>query len=258
MKNGFLLLPESKTLPKKAERIISVVPSLTELLYYFGLDDEVMAITRFCIKPEHWHKTKTRIGGNKQLHLDKIKELQPDLIIANKEENLKDEIQELAKTTPIYVSEIYTLEDALDAIEDIGKLVGKEAEALDLNRQLKNRFDRLKAQNFEPIRAAYFIWKKPWMAVGRHTFIDEIMRLAGFENVFADRERYFEFELDELKALKPELLLLSSEPYPFAEKHKDELSAEFDCPIELVDGEIFCWFGSRLLHTVDYLLELRG
>lgn len=95
------------------------------------------------------------------------------------------------------------------------------------------------------------------MAVGSNTFIHEIMQLAGLNNVFSDRERYFEFELDELKARKPELILLSSEPYPFAEKHRAELQTEFDCPIELVDGELFCWFGSRLLHTVDYLIQFR-
>lgn len=258
MKNGFLLLPKRSTLPQHPTRIVSLVPSQTELLAYLGLEKEVVGITKFCIHPQEWFQTKTRIGGPKKLQIDKIKELQPDLIIANKEENIREEISLLSEMFPVYVTDINTLPDAFNMIADTGSLTGKKTEAERLIHQLKKAFGQLNSQKYPAIKTAYFIWKKPWMAVGSHTFIHEILKLGGFENVFQKEERYPEFSLETLKKLQPELILLSSEPYPFQEKHKQELQQSFpDCQIELVDGEPFCWYGNRLLQTPEYLIRLR-
>lgn len=257
MKNGFILKPSHIKIPDNPKRIISLVPSQTELLAYLGLENEVIAITRFCIFPERWYKNKTRVGGTKKLHLDKIKELAPDLIIANKEENTKEEIEELAKYFSVYVTDVLNLDGTLLMIEEIGRLCGKLLIALNLNEQIKKEINKIQSKNYRELRIAYFIWKAPWMAVGKGVFIDAMMQLAGFKNVFAE-ERYPAFELDELKKLKPELLLLSSEPYPFSEKHIPELQKEFpDCRIETVNGEIFSWYGNHILKTPDYLIALR-
>lgn len=256
-RNGFILKPEHQEIPEHPKRIISLVPSQTELLAYLGLNEEVVGITRFCIFPESWHKHKTRVGGTKKLHLAKIRELQPDLVIANKEENTKEEIEELAGEFPVFVSDVLDLEQAYAMIMDIGELTGKGVEAEALVSELKVRFEVLHSRKFRKMRTAYFIWKNPWMAVGKQVFIDEMMKSAGFENVF-DAERYPVFELEELKRMNPELLLLSSEPYPFKEKHIPEVQVAFpDCRIELVNGEIFSWYGNHLLRTPAYLMALR-
>lgn len=258
LKNGFLMLPEVKRTRSFPKRIVSVVPSQTELLYALGLDEEIVGITRFCIHPESWFRNKKRVGGTKKLHLEEIAALQPDLVIANKEENTKDDIDWLAKTIPVYVSDIETLPQALAMIEDVGALTNKSNRAAVLIEKIKEGFFRLSGKQFCRKKAAYFIWRAPWMAVGSHTFINEMMNVAGFENVFKHQIRYPEFTLEGLKALEPEIILLSSEPYPFAEKHRLELQQHFpNSKIVLVDGELFSWYGSRLTLTPDYLIALR-
>lgn len=259
MKNGFLLLPKGRTLSRHPNSIVSLVPSQTELLAYLGLDKTVTGITKFCIHPPEWFQSKTKIGGPKKLNFEKIKALHPDLVIANKEENIREEINQLALDFPVYVSDIETLEDTLKMIEDVGMLTHKEHVAQSLIHSIQKEFAKLAAFKFPPIKTAYFIWKSPWMAVGRHTFIHEILQWAGLENVLADRDRYPKFDLEELQKRAPELILLSSEPYPFQEKHQQALQPLFpNTKIILVDGEPFCWYGNRLLHTPEYLIQLRG
>jgi ABC-type Fe3+-hydroxamate transport system substrate-binding protein len=241
------------------KRIVSLVPSQTELLYYLGLKDEVVGQTLFCIHPEEMHKTKPRVGGTKQYKFDVIAELKPDLIIGNKEENEREGIEALAKLYPVWMSDIKTLNDALDMMTGIGELVNKKEKALELTTEIKKRFN-----NFKPttgnrkLRTAYFIWKGPWMAAGHDTFINEMLTRCSFENVFENEtSRYPEITNDRIKTASPDLILLSSEPYPFKEKHIDELREI--CPaakILLVDGELFSWYGSRLLHSAGYFQSL--
>lgn len=258
MKNGFILLPAGKTLRQWSQRIISLVPSQTELLADLGLDHEVVGITRFCIHPDSWFRNKQRVGGTKNVDVKKIDALQPDLIIANREENLKAQIEELAKHYPVYVSDIQSMPDALNMIEDIGFLTGTLTAARRIGDDIRKSFLELEKQNWLPQKSAYLIWKTPWMTVGRDTFIHEMMSLAGFENVFGNQSRYPEFSLEELAEKQPELILLSSEPYPFKAKHQKELEKLFpDARIMLVDGEMFSWYGSRLRQTADYLKQLR-
>ena len=241
------------TLPQVPQRIISLVPSQTELLHYLGLGDRVVGITKFCVHPNEWYRNKPRIGGTKTLNFEKIIALQPDLIIGNKEENTQAEIEFLQKNYPVWMSDLYTLDDVWDMFSRLGKLLQVEKQATALTSDLKQRFSALKKPLQAP-KVAYFIWQKPYMVAGSNTFIDHILQQAGFENVFATQQRYPSCGIEEIQAARPDYILLSSEPYPFKEKHIQHFQSI--CPnavIEIVDGELFSWYGSRLLHTVDYI-----
>lgn len=241
------------TLPQLPQRIVSLVPSQTELLFDLGLEDRIVGLTKFCIHPKEKVKQKTRIGGTKNFKLDVIDELQPDLIIGNKEENYEEGIVALQAKYPVWMSDIYTLEDALEMISQVGQLTGTEAKAQELVQGIATGFEKLKpAQPVIP--TAYFIWRNPYMAVGSNNCIDYMLQRCGFHNVLADQPRYPEISPEQLRDANPRLILLSSEPYPFQEKH----FAEFQqiCPeaeIRIVDGEMFSWYGSRLLKAPAYL-----
>ncbi|HTM92635.1 MAG TPA: helical backbone metal receptor, partial [Flavisolibacter sp.] len=235
---------ELKQIPK---RIVSLVPSQTELLFDLGLNEEVVGITKFCVHPEHWFRTKTRIGGTKQLHLEKIKELQPDLIIANKEENVREQIEELANYFPVWISDVNNLNDTLEMIVSIGKLTNKSSQAKEMAAQINESFNQLQTPNSK-LPTCYLIWNDPYMTIGGDTFINDMLQQSGFQNIFEDQKRYPEISIQQLQSVDCQLLLLSSEPYPFKQKHVDELQPLLpNTKIILVDGEMFSWYGSRLL-----------
>lgn len=242
--------------PEYPQRIISVVPSQTELLYHLGLDAEVIGITKFCVHPEDWFRNKERIGGTKKLNIEKITSLKPDLIIANKEENEQEQIEELAKEFPVWISDINTLPDALLMMQVVGQMTGKTIAANALVENVVTGFTNL-SKAAQPKRVAYFIWRDPWMSVGKDTFISNMITTMGWENVLADKARYPEITLEELKEYKPDAVLLSSEPFPFKEQHIEEVKAVLpDAEVLLVDGEMFSWYGSRLLKATDYFMKL--
>jgi ABC-type Fe3+-hydroxamate transport system substrate-binding protein len=248
-------------LKKTPERIISLVPSQTELLYDLGLDNEVIGITKFCIHPAEWYRTKKRIGGTKTLNIKEIKELKPDLLIANKEENIKEQVEELACEFPTWISDVNNLPQALQMIEQIGEITNTKENAHSLVQQIKKQFanynEKQETRN-EKLRTAYLIWKDPYMSVGGDTFIHNMLTYAGFQNVFADKNRYPETTIEELRIANCELMLLSSEPFPFKQKHIDELQKHLPTTkIFLADGELFSWYGSRLLHTPAYFQKLQ-
>ena len=237
-------------------RILSLVPSQTELLFDLGLDREIVGITKFCIHPEDKFRTTAKVGGTKKLNLKKIRELKPDLIIGNKEENERDQIEELIGEFPVWMSDINVLEDALEMINEIGNLTGKSQEAVLLSFEILNGFQTLKLAGGRKQTVAYFIWKDPYMVAGRDTFINDILNKAGFDN-FTELNRYPELSSDQLKKSNPDIVFLSSEPYPFRDPHVDEIKAI--CPaakVIVVDGEMFSWYGSRLLQTPAYLQTL--
>jgi len=250
------------SLPAVPKRIISLVPSQTELLFDLGLSREVIGITKFCIHPGEWFHTKTRVGGTKQLKTDLIRELQPDLIIANKEENVKEQIEELSaglngkKQIPVWVSNVNNLTDAYKMIEQAGLITGKEKEAREIVSRIKENFSQLPSID-SGLRTAYLIWQRPYMTVGGDTFIHSMMQAAGLHNIYANKTRYPELTITELQAANCDLLLLSSEPYPFKQKHIDELQAQLpNTRILLADGEMFSWYGSRLLRAPAYFQKL--
>ncbi len=253
-----MYITPSSSPPVKPQKIISLVPSQTELLYNLGLDPEVAGITKFCVHPEEWCRTKKRIGGTKNLRLQEITALQPDLILANKEENVKEQVDELATKFPVYVSDVANYEEALKMITDIGLLTHTEELAADLISIIKSAFDLLAAQNYPPLRTAYLIWKDPYMTIGADTFIHSMMDKTGLINIFTDCTRYPQITPETLSEKKPELVLLSSEPYPFKQKHIDELKAFLPgSKIILADGEMFSWYGSRMVRAATYFQKLR-
>ena len=235
------------------QRIVSLVPSQTELLHYLGLQDEVIGITKFCVHPEKWFRDKKRVGGTKSLHLDIIKGLRPDLILAIKEENNQEQIEELAKTFPVWVSDVRTIDDALCMMRNVGVLTGTMNNAIELERVLKAGYKQL-GKNSAPKKVAYFIWRDPWMSVGGDTFISDMIVRMGWENVMGNKFRYPHLSIDDIAALDVDMILLSSEPFPFKEEHIAEIkSALPHAEVKLVDGEMFSWYGSRMLYAVDYL-----
>jgi ABC-type Fe3+-hydroxamate transport system substrate-binding protein len=255
-----MILQKTNDLNYIPKRIISLVPSQTELLHYFNLEEETIGITKFCVHPKAWHQTKTRVGGTKAININKIKELQPDLIIANKEENVQEQIEELALDYPVWVTDVNNLDDALKMITDIGELTNKEKEANLLVKEINIRFENLshkpQTTNYKP-KTAYLIWQKPYMTVGGDTFINDMLLKCGFQNIFADKSRYPEVTIEDLQIANCQLLLLSSEPYPFKQKHIDELQVQLpDIKIILADGEFFSWYGSRLLQAPSYFKQL--
>lgn len=245
-------------LPNVPKRIISLVPSQTELLIDLGLEENLVGITKFCVHPKYLRKTKTIVGGTKQVKLEKIKALNPDIILCNKEENTKEMVIDLEKIAPVHVSDIVKIEDAFELMLQYGVIFRKEALVKTMVASVRKKIAALQEQlKDEPVkRVAYFIWKKPLMVAGSETFIDELLKLNKFENVF-DESRYPETDFEEIKAKNPDLLLLSSEPFPFKEKHKAYFS-ELDIEMKLVDGEYFSWYGSRLIEAIDYFKKLRS
>lgn len=238
-------------------RIISLVPSQTELLYDLGLDERVAGITKFCIHPESWFRSKARVGGTKTVNIDTVAALQPDLIIANKEENTKEDITRLRNIAPVWTSDILNLEDSLEMIRGIGALTQTTAKAEEIATNIIRDFRPGNLQLVKDQRVAYFIWYKPLMAAGGHTFLHDILSRIGFENVFAAIPRYPETQWQELQRLAPDYVLLSSEPFPFKEKHLLEFRQKLpNARILLVDGELFSWYGSRLQASVAYFKKV--
>jgi ABC-type Fe3+-hydroxamate transport system substrate-binding protein len=251
---------ELNTNPK---RIISLVPSQTELLYDLGLDEEVIGITKFCIHPDHWFRNKQRVGGTKNVNIEKVSALQPDLIIANKEENVKEQIEALQQIAPVWVSDVNNLDDALNMICSIGEMAGKTAKAKGIIANIQKEFLQLSTLDYQlstihsTLSTAYLIWKDPYMTIGSDTFINDILQRCGFRNIFEKQQRYPEINIEQLQKANCELLLLSSEPYPFDQKHIDEIKQQLpDTKIILVDGEMFSWYGSRLQFAPAYFQKL--
>ncbi len=238
------------------QRIVSLVPSQTELLYDLGLSEEVVGITKFCVHPNVWFRNKKRIGGTKTVHIDQVNDLQPDLIIANKEENTKEQIEKLAQHFPVWISDIKTIGQGLQMICEVGDLTGKMIPALQLCNEISTGFLSL-PKGGKAMKVAYFIWRDPWMCAGGDTFISDVIKRMGWINVLGDKNRYPETALIDLVTLKPEVILLSSEPYPFKEQHIAEIKAILPrAEVRLVDGEMFSWYGSRMKKAVPYLQKM--
>ena len=244
------------SLPK---RIVSLVPSQTELLCDLGLEPFIVGVTKFCVHPHHIKTKATVVGGTKQVHFDKIKALNPDIILCNQEENTLEMVQELEKIAPVHVSVIYSIEDCLELIDMYGTLFSIETKANSIITELKEkRTDFLKfIKGQAKQRVAYFIWKQPWMVAANHTFIDALLQLNNLENCYKNLERYPEIELTEDGNTNVDLVLLSSEPYPFKERHVQTLQSFFPkSKVRLVDGEMFSWYGYRLVNAFDYFKML--
>ncbi len=237
-------------------RIISLVPSLTELLLDLEIGQRLVARTRFCIHPEDKVSDISIIGGTKNPNIEKILDLKPDLIIANHEENRKEDVEELKKYTKILVTQIDTIDEALKAIKQISGLVEKEEKGQQIIFEIESLLN-LKA-DYRKVPASYFIWKDPWMVAASETYIDSVLKHYNLDNVFSDQQRYPQISLEDLQNQKPELILLSSEPFPFKQKHIEEIQEACpDTEIQLINGEWFSWYGSGMLKAFKRLNEWR-
>ncbi len=235
-------------------KIVSLVPSITETLFDLGLDKEVVGVTRFCIHPREKTKKITKVGGTKTVKTDRILSLNPDLVIANREENVKEQVEILGKHLNVWVTHIRNYDDALDMISELGDRTGTRNKATELIAGIEHRKSRLAGK---PVaKALYFIWKDPWMVAGKNTFISSMMQIAGFENAVNSDENYPVLTPGEIEKSRAEIALLSSEPYPFKRTDCEQFSGlfeRFEC--KLADGEMFSWYGSRMLKAMNYFKD---
>lgn len=243
------------------QRIVSLVPSQTELLYDLGLEDKIIGITKFCIHPYHFKSTKKIVGGTKKIHFEKIRLLKPDIIICNKEENTSEIVEQLQAICPVWVTNIVTIEDNFQMIADFGQIFNCRTEAQKWRDKLRFALNDFKKFVSEiPIqKVAYFIWKDPYMVAGSATYIEEVLKLNHFQNIYANKERYPEVELKKLRLEgDPDLVFLSSEPYPFKEEDAFEIGRfTHHAKTVFVNGEMFSWYGSRLLKAFPYFKQLQ-
>lgn len=246
-----------ETAPK---RIISLVPSQTELLYDLGLEDKIIGITKFCVHPYHFKSTKKMVGGTKKVHYEKIRLLNPDIIICNKEENTKEIVEKLSEICPVWVTNILTIEDNFQMITDFGQLFNCRTEAQKWNDKLAFGLQDFKSFiKDKPFKkAAYFIWKNPFMVAGSDNYINELLKLNHFTNIYLDKGRYPEIEIKKMRLEgDPDVVLLSSEPYPFKEEDAFEIGRfTHHAKTVFVDGEMFSWYGTRLLKAFSYFKQM--
>ncbi|QXP59755.1 ABC transporter substrate-binding protein [Olleya sp. HaHaR_3_96] len=242
-------------------RIVSLVPSQTELLYDLGLEDAIVGLTKFCVHPIHLKKKKQVVGGTKQINIEKIKALQPDIILCNKEENTEAIVIACQIICPVHVSDIMTIEESIDLIMQYGQIFNVTNKAQDIKDEINNNLKDFRQYiTDQPVlKVAYFIWKDPWMVAANGTFINHLLELNKLENIYANQDRYPEVDITKIqKEDNLEVVLLSSEPFPFKIEHTlmfGEITNQ--AKAILVDGEYFSWYGSRLINAFSYFKDLR-
>ena len=253
-------------LPRVPRRIISLVPSITETVFALGAGERVVGVTAYCTHPPDGLAGVTRVGGTKDPDLDTIERLEPDLVIVNDEENRREDFSLLEKRgVPLYVTAPRTVAEGIRLVEQLGPLIGCQAQARTLALSLRRQYAESTAglESVERLRVFCPIWRKPWMSFNRETYSDDMLWRCGGENIFrAQDERYFSLCLDEVVAADPQIVLLPSEPYPFAEKHfvhlspLQETAAGRGGHCYCVDGMALCWYGPRIAHGLTQLARL--
>lgn len=244
-------------LPAVPKRIVSLVPSQTELLVDLGLRENLIGITKFCVHPEDLRKSVPVVGGTKSVHLDRIQAVNPDFILCNKEENTAEMVTELETVAPVWVTDMFDIDDSLEMIQSLGKVFDKEEKAEEIVHQIQQERQSFKLfmETETSKKVIYLIWKKPWMAAGRNTFINELLKLNKFENIISDPDSRYP-EVSEEFIASADLILLSTEPFPFNESHAEELQNTLQKPVQVVDGEYFSWYGSRMVEAFGYFKTL--
>jgi iron complex transport system substrate-binding protein len=244
-------------------RIVSLCPSLTELVFDLGLGNSLVGRTKFCVHPEGRVDAVEKVGGTKNPKIERIIQLAPDLVLLNEEENRREDAEALeAAGIACHVSFPRTALDTAAMVRSIAAAVHAPAEGERIARDIETRHDRVtrSAARREQVSYAYLIWRDPWMTLNADTFVSALLGDAGGRNVFASRpERYPAFTPDELRAANPDVVLLSTEPFPFKDAHADELSAASGLArdrFRIVDGELLSWHGSRTPAGIDYAEEV--
>jgi len=245
------------------KRIVCLVPALTETLFDLGLEDELVGITTSCSHPYHLRVTKTTVGGPKQVDVDQIKLLQPDVIIGNKEENSAEDIARLQAICPVWMADVQTLDQNFQLLERLGQLFNKRTEAskwIDKIRFAQKDFMAFVSDK-TAYKTAYFMGREPFIVAGGATFIQELLTINQFENVYAGREeQYPEVEVRKIRIQgDPELVFLPSIPYPFEEEHAFEIGRfTHHGKTVFVDGEMFSWYGTHVHKAFDYFKQIHN
>jgi ABC-type Fe3+-hydroxamate transport system substrate-binding protein len=236
------------------------VPSQTELLCDLALEKELVGITKFCVHPYYLKATKTIVGGTKKVDYDKIKSLNPDFILCNKEENTYEMLPELEKIAPTYFSDVNTIQQSVDLILSLGSILNRRTESDNLVHKIEFKLNSFKQfiKDKPTRKVAYFIWAKPWMVAGNDTYINEMLQLNKFVNIYDNMSRYPKVEINRIRHEgDPDVVFLSSEPYKFTDDQAFEIATYTNRSITVfADGEMFSWFGSRFLLALDYFKEL--
>lgn len=238
-------------------RIVSLVPSLTELVLDLELEKYLVGRTKFCIHPHNKIQSVPKIGGTKNVNVQAVLDLKPDLVLANKEENSKEDIEALMQSTFVHITDIPNYEKALLSILEIGKLTNRIEKSKALVDTIEDEFSELNRLSIKNNKVCYLIWNDPLMSIGKDTFINSMLDLCGLENIFHDQNRYPTTSEAEIKSKTPNFIFLSSEPFPFKETHVEMYQNLFpDSKVMLVDGEFFSWYGSRMVLAADYFKSL--
>jgi ABC-type Fe3+-hydroxamate transport system substrate-binding protein len=255
-------------LARPPRRIVSLVPSITETLCALGLADALVGVTAYCVAPRDVVRSKTRIGGEKDPDLAAIRALQPDLVIANVEENVRAHVETLRGWgIPVWVTYPRTVAEGLAMIRELGQVThtGDRAEAILTDLEPLYAHVRTASARRRPVPVFYAIWRQPWMTIGADTYIHDLLSVCGARNVFDDAPtRYPTVTLDEVAARRPEVIVLPDEPFRFRRIHLEDFAPYVDVPavrarrIHLVDGKPFSWHGPRVGEALCTLPALFG
>jgi ABC-type Fe3+-hydroxamate transport system substrate-binding protein len=244
----------------KPQRIISLVPSLTELISELGIEKQLVGITQFCKHPYHLKSTKTIVGGTKKVDFEKIKSLNPDFILCAKEENTPEIVAELENIATVFVADVKSVQESISLIENLGRIFHCQTNAENLIQKMK--FHLADFKNFTKYlprkKVAYFIWENPWMVAGNDCYINDLLKLNNFINVYEDKGRYPEIAIGNIrKDGNPKIILLPTEPFKFNDEHAFEIGRHSNhAKTVFVEGEMFSWYGSRLLKAIPYFKKM--
>jgi ABC-type Fe3+-hydroxamate transport system substrate-binding protein len=248
------------------QRIVSLVPSITEALFTFGLGESVVGVTRFCVEPSDGVAAKQKVGGTKTLDVTHVRELQPDLVIANVEENRPEDVRQLiAAGLNVMVTFPRTVAAGIDMMRQIAEMTDSMAAARPIIDEASAALTeaRARSESRRPLRVFCPIWRNPWMSVGPDTYIHDFLHVCGGLNIFSRRhDRYPITDLNEIARRDPQVILLPDEPYRFAAKHLPEItkydyiSAVRDRRVHLIEGKHLCWYGPRIAGSLRFVQEL--
>jgi ABC-type Fe3+-hydroxamate transport system substrate-binding protein len=253
-------------LPRPPSRIVCLIPSVTETLCHLGLAGALVGVSVYCIEPREVMRGKTKVGGEKNPDLGAIRRLEPDLVIANVEENRREDVETLrAWGVPVWVTYPRTVAEGIGMIRELGEVTGTEARAREIADELQDLYERVRAETAagRPAPVFYPIWREPYMTINRDTYIHDMLSVCGASNVFADRpERYPTVTLDEAALRRPAVIILPDEPFRFRRAHLKDWEPYADVPavregrIHLMDGKLFCWYGPRIAAALRVLPPL--
>jgi ABC-type Fe3+-hydroxamate transport system substrate-binding protein len=253
-------------LPAPPRRIVSLIPSITEILFALGAGPSVAGCTVYCTEPPEGVATKTRVGGQKNPKLDVIRELGADLVVANVEENVREHVETLRSwAIPVYVTYPRTVAEGIRLVSDLGAVVGLRERGREMAAALEAALDdaRRARAGKSARRVFYPIWRQPWMTINRDTYAHDMLALCGGDNVFGQSAtRYPEVTLPDVARTAPEIILLPDEPYRFRRAHLADFDAHPDIPavrdrrVHLVDGKLATWYGPRIAEALRVLPRL--